>query len=119
MYRNDIFERTAYIMKDSDKEDIRPNFAKLAKSLGCDYRTVKAAYEKLKKGDDNGKSRPPRPSKLDPYRSVIQEKLEGFCSFRSIYFFIKGKGYTGGYTILREYCRAVSLEKTRAAQMVC
>ena len=117
MYRNDIFERTAYIMKDSDKEDIRPNFAKLAKSLGCDYRTVKAAYEKLKKGDDNGKSRPPRPSKLDPYRSVIQEKLEGFCSFRSIYFFIKGKGYTGGYTILREYCRAVSLEKTRAAQM--
>ena len=59
MYRNDIFERTAYIMKDSDKEDIRPNFAKLAKSLGC----------------DNGKSRPPRPSKLDPYRSAIQEKL--------------------------------------------
>ena len=61
MYINDIFERIAYIMKDSDKEDIRPNSAKRAKFLACGYRTIKAAYETLKKGDDNGKSKSARP----------------------------------------------------------
>ena len=53
MYRNDVFERITYIMKSTDQEDaIRPCFAKLAEAMGCDYRTVKAAYKKLKNGED-------------------------------------------------------------------
>ena len=119
MYRNDVVEKIAYIMKNTDKEDkedkIRPNFAKMAKSMGCDYRTVKAAYEKMKNGEDNKTSRTVRPSKLDPYKPVIQEKLELFCSYKSIYRFIRDKGYDGGYAILREYCRRIVEEKTRAA----
>lgn len=36
MYRNDVFEKIVYIMKNIDKKDrIRPNFAKMAKSMGC------------------------------------------------------------------------------------
>lgn len=118
MYRNDVFERITYIMKNTNQEDaIRPCFAKLAEAMGCDYRTVKAAYEKMKNGEDNETSRPPKPSKPDPYKSVIQEKLDLFCSYKSIYCFIRGKGYDGGYTILREYCRRIVGEKTKAAQM--
>ena len=118
MYRNDVFERITYIMKNTNQEDdIRPCFAKMAETMGCDYRTVKAAYEKMKNGEDNEKCRPPKPSKLDPYKSLIQEKLELFCSYKSIYCFIRSKGYDGGYTILREYCRKIVGEKTKAAQM--
>lgn len=118
MYRNDVFERIAYIMKNTTEEDeIRPNFAKMAKSLGCDYRTVKAAYEKMRKGEGNDISRPPKPSKLDAYKSVIQEKLDLCCSYKSIYCFIRGKGYSGGYSILRDYCRNLVGAKTKAAQM--
>lgn len=118
MYRNDVFERITYIMKNTNQEDdIRPCFAKMAETMGCDYRTVKAAYEKMKNGEDNEKCRPPKPSKLDPYKSLIQEKLELFCSYKSIYCFIRSKGYDGGYTILREYCRKIVGEKKKAAQM--
>lgn len=116
MYRNDVVEKIAYIMKNTDKEDkSRPNFAKMAKSMGCDYRTVKATYEKMKNGEDNKTSRTVRPSKLDRYKPVIQEKLELFCSYKSIYSFIRDKGYDGGYAILREYCRRIVGEKTKAA----
>ena len=76
MYRNDVFERITYIMKSTDQEDaIRPCFAKLAEAMGCDYRTVKAAYEKMKNGEDNETSRPPKPSKLDPYKSTVDAWL--------------------------------------------
>lgn len=36
MYRNDAFEKIAYIMKNTDRKDKTwPNFAKMAKSMGC------------------------------------------------------------------------------------
>ena len=36
MYRNDAFEKIAYIMKNSDRKGKTwPNFAKMAKSMGC------------------------------------------------------------------------------------
>lgn len=36
MYRNDAFEKIAYIMKNTDKKDkTRSNFAKMAKPMGC------------------------------------------------------------------------------------
>lgn len=117
MYRNDVYERIAYSMKDQDKDDIRPNFAKIARNMRCDYRTVKAAYEKMTKGESNEKSRTPRPSKLEPYKSAIRDKLGLFCTCKSIYHFIRKLGYSGGYTILREYCRSVEGERERTAQM--
>lgn len=120
MYRNDVLERMAYIMKTTqeEKEDkIRPNFAKLAREMGCDYRTVKAAYERNLGGGNNKVSRAPRPSKLDPYKVLVTEKLEGGCTYSSIFLFIRKKGYDGGYTILRDYCSRMVAEKNRVAQM--
>ncbi len=51
-----------------DKLEIKPNFADLARKYKMDYRTVKKYYEGKPK---NRKTK----SKLDPYASIIEEKL--------------------------------------------
>lgn len=51
-----------------DKLEIQPNFADLARKYKMDYRTVKKYYEGKPK---NRKAK----SKLDPYASIIEEKL--------------------------------------------
>ena len=44
------------------------------------------------------------PSKLDPYKEIICEKLKLCCYYNSIYKFICKKGYQGKYTILSDHC---------------
>ncbi|MDT0778658.1 IS21 family transposase [Staphylococcus pseudintermedius] len=46
-----------------------------------------------------------RVSKLEPYKTLIDEKLELDCTAMAIYKYISKKGYEGEYTILREYCK--------------
>ena len=48
MYRKDVLERIDYMFR---KGDLKPNFAKLAREMGCDYRTVKKAYESAQDPD--------------------------------------------------------------------
>lgn len=106
--RKDIYERIQ-MMK---KEDIKPNYAAVARQYGCDYRTAKKYYET----DESDK--PPakqKKSKLDPYKSVIKEKLAINCTAMSIYRFILKKGYTGKYEILRAYCKTVRQEEEKKA----
>ena len=52
--RKDIYER----MKIMKQDDIKPNYAALAKQLGCDYRTVKKYHER---DLDNIVNKPPKP----------------------------------------------------------
>lgn len=67
--RKDILER----MKILKQDDIKPNYAELAKQLGCDYRTVKRYYE----NDINTlTNRKPKPSILDPYKEIVEDKLK-------------------------------------------
>lgn len=84
--RSDVREGVQiYIMS-----DIKPNFTHLARQFECDPRTVKRYYENaLPKKKAAPKK---RPSKLDPFRSIIQEKVELGCSASAIYRFIKKKG---------------------------
>ena len=105
--RKDIYERIQ-IMK---KEDIPPNFAEVARQYDCDYRTAKRYYN----GIDQRKPVKAKPSKLDPYKQIIEEKLKLSCTYKSIYEFIKKLGYEGKYTILREYARDVKIEQTKKA----
>ncbi len=46
-----------------------------------------------------------RVSKLEPYKTLIDEKLELGCTAMAIYKYISKKGYEDKYTILREYCK--------------
>ncbi len=53
--------------------------------------------------------RPPVPTKLDPYKAVIQARLEAYPKLSSVRLQeeIRSAGYDGGYTQLKEYVRSV------------
>lgn len=81
-------------------DEVKPAYAKLARKLDCDPRTVKRYFE-----NKPTKPRKKQPGKLDAYTAIIDNKLELDCSASAIFHFIKTKGYSGGYTLVREYCR--------------
>ncbi|HSW50402.1 MAG TPA: helix-turn-helix domain-containing protein [Bryobacteraceae bacterium] len=53
--------------------------------------------------------RPPVPTKLDPYKAVIQARLDAYPKLSSVRLLgeIRSAGYAGGYTQLKEYVRSV------------
>jgi len=63
---------------------------------------------------------PPRPSKLDPFRPIIQRLvLEDKLTVVLVLEEIRALGYTGGHSILREYIRTIRPEpKTRVTTVV-
>ena len=105
--RKDIFER----MKIMKKEEVKPNYAEIARRWNCDYRTVKKYFEQ----DVVPIRKITKPSKLDMYKAIIEEKVGYGCTSSSIYHFIKKKGYDGKYTILREYAKSVRVEGEQKA----
>lgn len=94
---------------------IKPNFAEIARRFDTDPRTVKRYYEQSL----NPAAKPPeklkRPSKLDPFKGLIREKVEAGCSASAIYHFIKEHDYRGGQSILRDYCRTIRQRETKRA----
>ncbi|MCD5001635.1 IS21 family transposase [Enterococcus saccharolyticus] len=96
---------------------IKPNYAALAQKYDCDYRTVKSAYEKakLRKTNQYTQFRKKRSSKLDPYKDIVEEKLNQHCSAYSIFTFIQKKGFQGSYTLVKNYCRNYKQEKIKKA----
>jgi len=105
--RKDIYEYLKYM----EQDNIKPNYAEVARRFNCDYRTVKSYYENKNKGKEGIQ----RPSKLDSYKEIINDKLEKGCNFKSIFFFIVKKGYTGKYSILANYCNKHKTEETLRA----
>lgn len=53
--------------------------------------------------------RPPVPTKLDPFKPILQERLRAFPELSSVRLLeeIQAAGYTGGYTQLKEYVRGI------------
>ena len=78
-----------------------------------DYRTVKAAYQIALEGEERQHKRKKRPSKLDPYKATIEEKLKDQCSAYSIFKFIEKKGFDGSYSLVNQYCREFKNEKIK------
>ncbi len=100
--RKDVYERMGYFVL----EKIRPNYSAIARQYDVDPRTVKAAYVRAQSGEVAVvRKRQKRRSKLDGYRDIIEDKYTAGCSARSIYDFIVEKGFTGKYTIVKDYCR--------------
>lgn len=92
-------------------EGIKPNYSEIARRWNCDYRTVKRYFEQ----DIVPIRKITKPSKLDPYKSIIEEKVKIGCTATSIYKFIKKKGYEGKYTILRDYVSSIKVEAIQKA----
>ncbi|MCO5454480.1 IS21 family transposase [Enterococcus lactis] len=95
--------------------EIKPNYAALAKRYDCDYRTVKHAYEEAQVKESKPPERKKRPSKLDPYREIIQDKIKDQCSAYSIFKFIEHKGFGGSYSLVKTYCRQIKQAKVHKA----
>lgn len=110
--RKDVYERMRYFVL----EKIKPNYAAVARQYDVDPRTVKAAY--LRAQSDKTavvRKRRSRRIKLDGYQDIIEDKYAAGCSARSIYDFIVEKGFTGKYTIVKDYCRRFRKAQTKKA----
>ena len=106
--RKDIKERMILMKQD----DIKPNYAELAKQNGCDYRTVKKYFES---SAEDLKLIQPKPSILDPYKTIVEDKLNIPCSATAIYKFIQKKGYKGSYSVVKRYCNKYKVEQYQKA----
>lgn len=106
--RKDIKERMILMKQDG----IKPNYAELAKQYGCDYRTVKKYFEST---PEELKAKPQKPSILDPYKSIVEDKLNIPCSATAIYKFIQKKGYKGCYSVVKRYCNKYKVEQYQKA----
>jgi transposase len=87
----------------------------LAKRFGVSRRTVYHWIEtaQLERDlDDEAvsyKPRPPVARKLDPYRGIIQERLQTYprLTAQRVFAEIRSAGYDGGYTQLKQYVRQI------------
>lgn len=88
-----------------DKLEIKPNFAELARKYKMDYRTIKKYYEGYEGKPKNRNCR----SKLDPYASIIVEKLSiGRVSLKGVYRMLLskyGEKEIGSYSNFMSYCK--------------
>lgn len=73
--------------------------SQIARQLGLDRKTVRKYLD----GPPQGyRPRPPRPAKLDPYRSYLRERWEqGVHNGHKLFVEISKRGYPGGYSQLR------------------
>ena len=102
--RLDIYER----MK---KQKVKPNYAELARRYGCDYRTVKRAYERASAPDSEQCKRKKRASLLDEYSETIAEQVENGCTAMEIFRFLKATtDFAGQYGIVKNFCRKYKQE---------
>lgn len=86
----------------------------IARQLGIDRRTLHrwiAAGELDRDLDEPPRyaPRPPRPTKLDPYKPIILKRLEDYPELSAVRLLeeVQAAGYTGGYSQLRDYVRRV------------
>ena len=67
------------------ENEIKPNFAELARQSGMDYRTIERYYN----GYEGKPSTRNKPSKLDTYKELIRKKLEiEKVSIRGVYEYL-------------------------------
>ena len=110
--RNDIFE----VIYMSKKENIKINYSKIAKQYNCDYRTVKAYYERDETVPLERKKRIIK-SVLDDYKEIISDKyLNDKAPAIAIFNFLKqSKGYKGSYSTIKRYIHSLKEDKINEA----
>lgn len=105
--------------KDVNNEIIRKggdniNKSELARIMGCSRQTIYNREERLK--NPKPKKVIKKTSKLDPYKEIIDTKVDKYHSKAiNVYKFIKKQGYTGGYGIVKNYVRKHKNEEIKKA----
>jgi len=93
------------------------NITAIARRVGLDRKTVR---KYIMAGSDQPKysPRPQKPSVLDPFKDHVKHRLEEYdLSSVRLLEELQSMGYTGGYTILKDFTRP--LKKSKAVQAVC
>src|SRR5574344_1634006 len=92
---------------------IKPNLSKIARQYSCDPRTVKryliagpsACIRAVREYH----------SILEAYEPTILEKLEFGASAKAIHIFLRSKGFKGGYSTVKNFCRKHKLANKQQA----
>ncbi len=107
--RKDILDviRTVFM------KGIKPNFSKLARQYNCDPRTVKRYFIE-------GESATKRKTRIytsiiEPFADIVIEKIADGASAKAIHSFLKSKGFKGGYSTVKRFCRNYKQKKTKSA----
>lgn len=86
----------------------------IAERLGINRRTIARWIQagELDRDLDQEvqyRPRPPAPSKLDPYKSIIQQRLKDYPELTAVRLWeeVRAAGYPGGYSQVRDYVRGV------------
>lgn len=90
------------------------NKSEVARIMGCSRQTIYNREFRLK----NPKPRKVivRTSKLDPYKEIIDTKVDKYRSkAMNVYKFIKKQGYEGGYGLVKNYVRLHKNEQIKKA----
>lgn len=112
MNSNDFYQLAAELnVMDFTKS--KPNYADLARKYGVDYRTVKKYHEGYK-GKPRNRA---KPSRLDPYKELIIEKLSiPRISRKGVYEFLidqYGDSEIGSYSNFKAYCKKHKLKPSK------
>jgi transposase len=83
------------------------NISELSRETGYDRKTIRKLLAQNKVPRNN--KRRSRTGKLDPHKGYIQERLTKYPQLSGVRIHdeIRGQGYTGSYTLLKEYLRTV------------
>ena len=97
-----------------DYTNTKPNYAELARKYNKDYRTIKKYHEGYE-GKPRTRS---KPSRLDIYREVIEEKLSiPRTTRKGVYEFLVdryGIEKVGSYSNFKAYCKKNSLSPAKS-----
>ena len=86
----------------------------ISRLTGFDRKTVRKYLLNGKKPPSYG-LRSARPSKLDPYKPFVEERLDaGVWNAVVLLRELRGQGYDGGYTILKDYLTQVTAYRRKA-----
>ena len=111
-YRKDIYEKVKFMLKENPEANI--NCSKLARIYGCDRRTVSKNIDAVKNNIPPPKTN--RTKKTDGFESIIEEKVKtGAPAIAICNYLKKHHGYTGSYTIIKDFIRNLNNEKQKQA----
>lgn len=99
--------------KYNGKEVLNLNISAYARQLNCSWSTAKKIINGVEK-----KERETKPSILEPYKNIINEKVDKYCcTAKSVFIYIKDLGYTGSYSTVRNYVKKHKNESIKKATM--
>lgn len=84
------------------------SISEIARQLGLDRKTVRK-HLRADRNDPGAATRKPKAGKLDPFKGYLENRLAACPQLSSVRLMreIRVRGYTGGYTILREHVNTI------------